>query len=114
MKKHTITNTLPRKALVQIWQRNQKLYRQTKAKRIQHYQTSFTINPRITSPGRNEKATTRSKKIMGKLTGKDEHTVKVGNHPHTNMTSKPILRRVQMQAIGDWFEIKRPATCIYA
>jgi len=31
---------------------------------------------------------------MQKLTGKSKHTVKVGNHPHTNMISKPeIMRR---------------------
>ena len=31
---------------------------------------------------------------MEKLTSKGKHTVKVGNHPHTNMISKPaILRR---------------------
>ena len=49
---------------------------------------------------------------MGKLTGKGKkHTVKVGNHPHTNMISKPaIMRRVQMQDIGNAFEMKRPAT----
>ena len=42
---------------------------------------------------------------MGKLTSK--HTVKVGNHPHTNMVSKlAIVRRVQMQKMGNAFEIK--------
>ena len=31
---------------------------------------------------------------MGKLTGKGKHTVKLGNHPYTNMMSKPgIMRR---------------------
>ena len=30
---------------------------------------------------------------MGKLTGKSKHTVKVGNHPHTNMISKPVIMR---------------------
>ena len=39
---------------------------------------------------------------MGKLTGKDRHTVKVGNHLHTNMVSKSaIVRRAQMKDIGD-------------
>ena len=28
------------------------------------------------------------KSQMGKLTGKGKHTVKAGNHPHTNMISK--------------------------
>ena len=30
---------------------------------------------------------------MGKLTGKGKHTVKVGNHPHTNMISKLVIVR---------------------
>ena len=30
---------------------------------------------------------------MEKLTSKGKHTVKVGNHPHTNMTSKPVIVR---------------------
>ena len=48
---------------------------------------------------------------MGKLTGKGKHIVKVGNHQHTNVISKPpIIRGVQMQVNGDAFEIKRPAT----
>ena len=48
---------------------------------------------------------------MEKLTGKGKHTVKVGNNPHTNMISKPaVMRRVQMQDIGNAFEIKRLAT----
>ena len=37
---------------------------------------------------------------MGKLTGKGKPRVKVGNHPHTNMVSKPkIVMRVQKQGI---------------
>ena len=48
---------------------------------------------------------------MGKLIGKGKHAVKVENHSHTNMISKPaIVRRVQMWDIGNAFEIKRPAT----
>ena len=30
---------------------------------------------------------------MGKLTSKGEHTVKVGNHPHKNVISKPVIVR---------------------
>ena len=30
---------------------------------------------------------------MGKLTGKGKHTVKVGNHPQTNMISKLVIVR---------------------
>ena len=31
---------------------------------------------------------------MGKLNGKGKNTVKVGNHPQTNMISKPVIVRV--------------------
>ena len=48
---------------------------------------------------------------MEKLTGKGKHTVNVGYPPQINVISKPaILRKVQMQDIGNAFEIKRPAT----
>ena len=48
---------------------------------------------------------------MEKLTGKDKHTVRVANHPYTNMISNPaIVRRVQMQDIGSALETKTPAT----
>ena len=30
---------------------------------------------------------------MGKLTSKGKHTVKVGNHPHTNLISKLVIMR---------------------
>ena len=57
-----------------------------------------------------EKATIRNKLQTGKLTNKDKHKIKTGNHSHTNMISKPAtMRRVQMQDIGNTFEIKRPA-----
>jgi len=40
----TTKNILPSKTLVQIWWRNQKLFRQAKVKKIQHHPTSFTEN----------------------------------------------------------------------
>ena len=30
---------------------------------------------------------------MGKLTSKGKYTINVGNHPHTNMISKPVIGR---------------------
>ena len=30
---------------------------------------------------------------MGKLTSKGKHAVKVGNHPHKNIISKPVIVR---------------------
>ena len=52
-------NTLPRKILLQIWCRNQKLSRKAKVKRIQRHQTSFTTNAKATSLcGKQEKGKT--------------------------------------------------------
>ena len=48
---------------------------------------------------------------MTRLTGKGIHTVKVGNHPYTNMLLKSeVVRRVQMQDTGNALAIKRPTT----
>ena len=48
---------------------------------------------------------------MRKFTGKGKHTVKVGKHSHINMVSRSAtMRRLQMQNIGNIFEIKWPAT----
>ena len=41
--------TLSSKDIIQIWRRNQKLHRQTKAKRIKHFQTSSSTNAKGTS-----------------------------------------------------------------
>ena len=101
----------PTKLSFRFWWRNQKLYRQIKSKRIQH-PTRFTINANWNSSDEKEKARTRNKTITKwkKLTGKGKHIVKVGNHQHTNVISKPaIMRRVQMKDIGNAFEIKRSA-----
>ena len=46
---------------------------------------------------------------MKKLTSKGKHTVKVGNHLHTNMiikTSNYEKRRVQMQDTGNAFKLE--------
>ena len=40
---------IPNKALIQIRWRNQKLYRQVEARRIQHHQTNFATNAKETS-----------------------------------------------------------------
>ena len=48
-KKPTTKITLPSKYLIQIQWRRQKLFRQTKAKRIQRHKTSFTTNAKETS-----------------------------------------------------------------
>ena len=46
---------------------------------------------------------------MTRLTGKSIHTVKVGNHPHTNMLLKPeIMRREGTNR--EALEIKQPKT----
>ena len=58
----TTNNTLPSKDLIEIWQRNQKLYRQAKIKWIQHHQTSFTTNAKGTSLDRKQKEKTYKNK----------------------------------------------------
>ena len=76
-KKPTTKNTLPSKVLIQIWWRNQKLYREAKAETIEHHQTSFTTNAKGTSLGGKEKATIRNDSYkMGKFTSKGKHTVR--------------------------------------
>ena len=47
--KTTTKITLPGKDIIQVQWRNQKLYRQAKAKRMQHHQTSSTKNTKGTS-----------------------------------------------------------------
>ena len=54
-KKPSTKIILMRKALIHIWWRNQKFYRQEKHKRIQHHQKSFTTNAKETSLGREHK-----------------------------------------------------------
>ena len=49
MEEPTTKIILPGKDLIQIRRRDQKLYRQAKAKRIQHHQTSSTTNAKGTS-----------------------------------------------------------------
>ena len=65
-KNPTTKNTLPRKALIQTQQRNQKLHRQTKAKRIQHHQTSFAINAKGNFLGKKHKRQEQRRKGRGK------------------------------------------------
>ena len=89
-KKPKNKNTLYHKALIQRWQRNQKLYREAKDQRIQHHQTNFRTNAKGTSIGKEKKkkeVRTRNKKITNCKAGKETHTVTVGNQ-QTNMIPK--------------------------
>ena len=87
----TIKSTLPRRALILIQWRNQKLYRQAIAKLIQHHQASFATNAKGASLGRKEKATTRNKEITNqKARGKGKHK---GRKSNTNTISKPATVR---------------------
>ena len=52
--KPTTKNTIPSKNLNQIRRRNQKLYRQAKAERIQHHQTSSSTNAKGSSLDRKQ------------------------------------------------------------
>ena len=49
MKWKNLQTRIPNKALIQIQWRNQKLYRQVEARRIQHHQTNFETNAKETS-----------------------------------------------------------------
>ena len=53
--KQTNKKRIHSKALIQIRWRNQKLYKQAKAKRIQHHQTSFTTITKGNSLGNKHK-----------------------------------------------------------
>ena len=60
---------LPGKDLIQIRQRNQKLYRQAKAKRIEHHQTSSTTNDKgtlLSGKHKKRKGPTKNKPITMK------------------------------------------------
>ena len=50
-KRKTLTNknTLPGKAITQIWSINKQFYREVKAKGVQHHKSSFIRNVRVTS-----------------------------------------------------------------
>ena len=74
--KPTTKVTLPSKDLIQIQWRNQNLFRQAKAKRIQHHQNSFTTNAKETSLGGKHKRRKRPTKTNPKQLRKwqQEHT----------------------------------------
>ena len=59
--------TLPSKNLIQIQRRNQNLYRQAKAMRIQHHQTSFITNAKGTYLGGKHKRRKNKPKSIKKL-----------------------------------------------
>ena len=67
--KPTIHITVPSKDLIQIWRRNQKLYRQAKAERIQHHQTSSSTNAKGSSLDRKHRkgvnTQTQNNKVRG-------------------------------------------------
>ena len=58
--KPTMEITVPSKDLIQIRRRNQKLYRQAKAERIEHHQTSSPTNAKGYSLDRKQKRSINS------------------------------------------------------
>ena len=81
--KPTTKNTLPSKALIQIRQRNQKLYRQAKAKKIHHHQTSSTTNTKGNSLGGKQKRRHQKRKGRKKTYKNKPKTIKkmaIGTH----------------------------------
>ena len=77
-------NTLPRKTFIQKLWRNEKLFRQAKVKRIQHYQTSFTANAKGTFQGRKHK---RRKRPMENKPKTIKKTVIGSNEPTRRQTN---------------------------
>ena len=69
-------NILSSRTLIQIWGSNEKLYRSSKAKRIQHHQTSFTTNVKGNYLGSKHKRRERS-------TWNDLQTIKKMVKEHT-------------------------------
>ena len=51
----TVQITVPSKDLFQVWRRNQKVYRQAKAERFKHHQTSYPTNAKGSSLDREHK-----------------------------------------------------------
>ena len=100
-------HTLQRKALIQLWWRDQKIYRQAKAKRIQHLQTSSASTTKGNTLSRKGESKIRNKNITNEKTGKGKDNIKTGNHPLTNMISKLASIGRQMQNMENAFEIKR-------
>ena len=89
-------NTLPRKTLIQKLWRNQKLFRQAKVKRIQHYQTSFTASAKGTSQGRKHKRRKRPTENKPKTIKK---TVIGSNEPTRRHRLARWMKTCAMQAL---------------
>ena len=66
---YTTKITLSIKDLIQIWRRNQKLYRQTKAKRIQNHQTSSSTNAKGSSLDRKHRKDLEKQTQNNKVNG---------------------------------------------
>ena len=61
--------TVPSKDLIQIWRRNQKLYRQTTPERIQHHQTSSPSNAKGSSLDRKHRKGVETRAQNNKVNG---------------------------------------------
>ena len=68
----TTKNTPLSKALIQIWLRKQKFYKQKL--RIQHHQTSFTTNPKGTLGGKKRPQLETNKKITNGKAPREKQT----------------------------------------
>ena len=99
MKGKNLQQRIPSKTLIQSLWRNQKLYRQAKAKRIKLtkpalqkiLQNLLYVCWGGVGHGKPQLETRKSQ--MGKLTGKGKQTLKARNQPYTNMISKPAIVR---------------------
>ena len=80
------------KTYIQILWRNQKLYIEAKAKRIQHYQTSFTTDAKGSSQAE-EKATTRNKEIIKWKSSRIKATYNKGRKSSTDKANGEVKRQ---------------------
>ena len=83
---------------------HQKLYRQAKAKRVQHHQISFTTNAKETSPGR----THRKRKTPTKTNTKQLISKHVDNYIKCKWIKWPNKKDT------DWLNGYKNKACIYA
>ena len=104
IKEKNLPPRTPSKALIQALTQIREEIKSVTDKRIQHHQISFTTKAKGTSLDWEKKRPQleRRKSQMGTLTSKGKCTVKVGNHPHTNTTSKSASMRIGKHKCKKW------------
>ena len=108
-------NVLPSKAVIQIRRRNQKLYRQAKAKRIQHHQTSFTTNAKGTSLGGKHKRREQKRKGRKRTYKNKPKTIKkmaIGTYiSMITLNVNGLNAPTERHRLAEWIQKQDPYTC---